>query len=982
MHRKSAARLCLRSLHRLYGPTRRGVGEYITWVSGFFIGREAELERLRVIATDPVVVIYGLPGIGKTELAFRCTSELLADPAWRAVPMTRVVVNPEMEGRLHTYLLARLTGHGAADPLDRLLDLLAREPHVLVVDDAHHAPAATAALIDGVARNAPASRLIVTSRVELPIATTPVIVRVGALPPRDARALVVHLADRLAIDIDDPDAIVARGGGVPLVLRHLVAGRGGEHPIKAAIEVLDSESRHALVQLAALSGCSESRVAAMRLVDERALATLTEHLLVDSGPDRITVHGPVRDLVMTSADPELVAQTRRAAAGVLWTEFEQRSQPLLAVNAICLTLSLGELDDAFGRLRAASRTIASAGLDLLLLPTLERLARSGNVDAVMFVARIYLRMSRIEDAESMLDRLPPDRSSSPRVLAVRGSIAERVCDLPRAARTFREGIDKLAPGRMRCLMRMRLAAVEALAGEDIARLLAEVEGSCAELGDVDLARLWWVRAIAAALHQEWDDVLASVHEGRRAAARAGAQDLDFLLRLLELLAASERADVARCATIAAEVSGALPSQPLRDRMSDLYLGIAHLTCGELDEAVETLRRAYLDLGRRRDILLASLAGHYLGRALLTRGDLADAVDVLGAVTERAATCGMVPLVGPAQVYLARALVSSGRNPEARRLVDALVTHEICPVAAEALAVRAYVRAFEGDLSGARHELARAFERAGDREPLRTNLLLDQAQLEMLGGDPERIRTAALALLDDETRGARPYARGRALAALAVADLATGDTRRALEVLDELEALATRYGIRHLRERAILLRGATSPVRGSILERVPAEHRPGYVGLLRVLGLRPETVMVASRAGLVHTDASHLDTLAREHDILVDLATGTLFGRSGPRIKGRETAALILARLAESPEPLSAERLYTLVWGGREYHPLRHRNTLYIALNRTRKVLRELGEERAVIHHDTLGWSIAPDIDIAIARRDPRVTTSGERRSSL
>jgi len=955
-------------------------------VSGFFFGREPELERLRAIANDPVVVIYGLPGIGKTELAYRCANELLATPEWREVPLTRVIVDPEMESNFHTYLLARLTGQGSTTPLDRLLDVLARERHVIVIDDAHYAPTAIAALIDGVARHGAASRLVVTSRVELPIATTPIVVRLGALGPNDARALIAHLADRLGVHVDDPDVLVAQGGGSPLLLRHLVAGRGGgtTNPIEAAIEVLDSEARRSLVQLASLSGCSESRIAAAKLVDGRMLSTLTEHLLVDCGPDRIVVHDLVRDLVMNTADPQLVADSRRTAAGVLWEEFEQRHRPLLAVNAICLTLTTGDLDQAFARLKAASRTIASAGLDLLLLPTLERLACQGHAEAALFVARIYLRMSRIDDAATMLARVPSDRGTTTRVLALRASIAERVGDLAAAIRDFSEAIAQCAPGRARCLLRMRLAAVLALAGDDAGSTAAlrEVEDACAELGDVDLARLWWVRAIVHALHQDWDDVVAAVREGRRATARAGAHDLDFLLLLLELLAASEHADVARCEAIAAEVTRALPSQPLRDRMTGLYLGIAQLTRGQLDASIETLQHTYTELGRQRDTLLASLAGHYLGRALLTRGDVVAAIDVLGAVTQHAIECGLRPLVGPAQVHLARALISVGRDEEADRLVAPLVEHACRPVSTEALAIRAYVTAFAGDIGSARRELARAFDRAGDREPLRSNLVLDQAQLEMLGGDPERMRTAALTVLDDEARRSRPYARGRALAALATAELAVGNTHHALDALAEVETLATEYGIRHLRDRVNLLRGATAEARGSILERVPAEHRQGYLGLLRLLGLRPETVIVASRDGVVHTDASQLDAIAREHDVLVDVSSGTLIGRSGLRVKGRDTAASILARLADSPEPLSAEQLYHLVWGGREYHPLRHRNTLYIALNRTRKLLREIGEERDVIHHDALGWSISTEIDVAIARRDPRVTTAGERRSSM
>jgi tetratricopeptide (TPR) repeat protein len=949
-------------------------------VSSFFFGRATELERLRAIASDSVVVIYGLPGIGKTELAFRCAGELLATPAWHGVPLTRVIVDPEMAPNFHNYLLARLTGHGDLNPLDRLLDLLARDRHVLVIDDAHHAPVAVAALIDGIGRVRAAGRLIVTSRVELPFSTTPITVRIGPLEPAAARALVGHMAERLGVHVDDVDALVAQGRGSPLVLHHLVAGRGrgtGGDPIQATIAVLDSEAQRALVQLAAISGCSESRLAASQLVDDRTLTTLTEHLLVECGPDRVSVHGLVRDLVMKEADPQLVADSRRTVAGVLWDEFEQRHRPLLAVNSICLGLTLGDVDQAFARLRAASRTIASAGLDLLLLPILEGFADRGHADAALVVARIYLRMSRIDDAASLLDRLPAAQQS-PRVLTMRATIAERVGDLPLAIRAFAEAITRTTSTRVWCLLGMRLAAVRAMAGDDAGAeaMLREIETTCPELGDIDLARLWWVRGIIDALHQDWPSVLAAVGKGRRAATRAGARDLDYLLLLLELLAASENADVERCEQIANEVGRAQPSQPVRERMTDLYLGVSQLTRGQVDASIVTLQRAYAELGRQRDTLLASLAGHYLGRALLIRGDADAAVEVLAAVANVAVACGQVHLVGPGNAYLARALMSTGRDEEARRLAEPLVANPCLQVSAEASAVLAYVAAFAGDIGGARRQIAVALARAGDREPLRSNLILDHAQLEMLGGDPDRMRTAALTVLDDHVRRSRPYARGRALIALATAELAVGNMPSAIDALAECETVALSHGMRNLRDRVTLLRGATAQARGSVLDRVPAEHRNGYLGLLRVLGLRSETVIVSSREGLVHTDADHVAAIALEHDILVDVSTGTLIGRGGQRVKGRDTAATILSRLADSAEPLSAERLYQLVWGGREYHPLRHRNTLYIALNRTRKVLREIGEEREVIQHDGLGWSIAPEIDVAVVRRDPRVTTSG------
>ncbi|MBP6841525.1 MAG: hypothetical protein KA190_29765, partial [Kofleriaceae bacterium] len=71
---------------------------------------------------------------------------------------------------------------------------------------------------------------------------------------------------------------------------------------------------------------------------------------------------------------------------------------------------------------------------------------------------------------------------------------------------------------------------------------------------------------------------------------------------------------------------------------------------------------------------------------------------------------------------------------------------------------------------------------------------------------------------------------------------------------------------------------------------------------------------------------------------------------------------------------SADDLYRAVWGG-VYHPLRHRNTLYVSLNRTRKLVSELLGDREVVLRDGAGWRLAPDVEIAVIRRDPRVVSS-------
>jgi len=735
-------------------------------MAGFFFGRKAERERMAALTREPVALIYGLPGIGKSELAYQVEGDLLASSELPGLKATRVIVEPHFEDALHGYLIGRLAGHGSG--LAELTDLLASTPHLLVIDDAHCAMTAVAALVDALMRRSqPASRIIVTSRVALPVMTSPIVVKLGPLSVEETRGLALHLAERQGVQLSDLETIVSDSAGSPLLLRHLLAGRrrgsAAVDPVQASIDVLDDETRRCLTRLASVSGCSQSRLAATRLVpDERTLEALSEQFLVDAGPERLVVHGLVRDRVMEDADPALVSDSRRTAALVLWESFERDHHPIVAVESICLSASSGDLDQAFARLRAASRTISNAGLDHLLLPVIEHLAAIGNVGASLLTARIYLRMARIDDAARVLDAIPPGHEGNLSLLVAKATIAERGCRLDAATTDFTCALEVAAPGRSRATVLMRLAIVRALAGDDeaVARLTAEIAQVLPAPNDADLGRLAWMRAIIHALHQRWDDCLATVEDGRRIAQRAGAVDLDYLLVLIELMATSELGDVARSTALAAEVASIQPNKYLRRRMTDLYVGVAELAHGHVDRAVVTLDRAFREHDRHDDTLLALLAGHYLGRALSIHGDLGRAVDVLVSVAQRAKDAGVLPLLAPGHLHLARALLSVGRVAEARALAAPLATSSNDLLASEAHALLAYTHAFAGDLPTARTEIATALARVAGREPLWANLVLDQAYLELLGGDPERARTAALSILEDASRNARTRAVAR------------------------------------------------------------------------------------------------------------------------------------------------------------------------------------------------------------------------------
>ena len=66
--------------------------------------------------------------------------------------------------------------------------------------------------------------------------------------------------------------------------------------------------------------------------------------------------------------------------------------------------------------------------------------------------------------------------------------------------------------------------------------------------------------------------------------------------------------------------------------------------------------------------------------------------------------------------------------------------------------------------------------------------------------------------------------------------------------------------------------------------------------------------------------------------------------------------------------VSAEQLFLTVWGGREYHPLRHRNTVYVAVKRLRQTLKGLvADDREIIETAAGGWRLADGIDAVVVR---------------
>jgi DNA-binding winged helix-turn-helix (wHTH) protein len=106
--------------------------------------------------------------------------------------------------------------------------------------------------------------------------------------------------------------------------------------------------------------------------------------------------------------------------------------------------------------------------------------------------------------------------------------------------------------------------------------------------------------------------------------------------------------------------------------------------------------------------------------------------------------------------------------------------------------------------------------------------------------------------------------------------------------------------------------------------------------------------------------------------VVEPARAALTVRNGKDAKvdrGRPLLCELLAVLVEAQgQVVSPEALFRQVWGGPEYHPLRHRNTLYVGLKRLRQALRDLvGDDREIVETASGGWRLADGVDAIVVR---------------
>lgn len=335
--------------------------------SGLFVGRGAELERLRRLRrngeTVPVALIAGEAGSGKTRLAARFAVE-------SAGARTAVLYGTCAEQALVPYEpfadALEQQGLGAAE-IEELLDATPGDEVLLVLDDLQWADLATLALLGRIVRGRLSGRLTVVGAYREDEAEAHLYraladlrrdchverIELGGLEIQEVATLIGSAFETSAA-ATQAAAIHDRTGGNPFYVREL-ARHVAEHPrtafgdvpegirdvVRARVERLPTQCADALgaaavlgetfdvVTLAAVCNCPTDEL--LEMLEASVAAGLVDE--VGAGRYRFA-HALTRDAVYAGRGPSRRARLHRAAANVLTERHGLESGPELVEIAL------------------------------------------------------------------------------------------------------------------------------------------------------------------------------------------------------------------------------------------------------------------------------------------------------------------------------------------------------------------------------------------------------------------------------------------------------------------------------------------------------------------------------------------------------------------------------------------------------------------------------------------------------------------------
>lgn len=1029
-----------------------------------YVGRAGELARVaELIDRETLFLVYGVGGIGKSELVYRAIEDARQTPRWRSAEPLLIPVRAGLTVE-HVLAQLRLALDLAApadlpqprsvaleDDLAEIAHALEARPCLVFLDDVHHLDLERAAHVLGyLSRHVRESRIFAASRIEVPLppdTPTPAVLRLTPLDAEATAAMVTELARRLGIEGPDAADVFARSGGSPFFVQRLLAGDVGqvESSLDRSLRELAPPLRELLLLVAVLrsrigrddlaatgpapdrdadreAGSETSREASRETSREPSrearpeadldawIRDLARRFLIDASRDVVMMHDLVRDaLVRLASAAELAAAHARAAR---LYERRHRADPgrnaMDALEAVHHLIRADRADVAWAFAEASYPSIAAAGLDHLLIDTLAGLrealvAHRPAIDLVR--ARILLRRSLVAEAAAIVAAMPAGDGAPGgfRHAMLAGEIAQRQGRLDQAEAFFARAEQSTDSSARKLQAALQRGFVLALRGRnEEARAVAHAALARRENASArDRGRHDWLVAVSYLLEERFEDGLAVAAQARAALAGTGDGDLALMLALLEVQARTECNDVKTARRLLDEiVARAVEAGRLRAPVVAFHRGVVLSGEGDMRAARAVLESCTALLHGHADHMLAVMAGYYLARTLVAQGQAAEAVRLADHMNDVARAAGLDTLVSNGMAMKAVALLAAGRLREAREQALRVLANPRVQSNARWLAQAALMRCLvlEGDIEGARAVHAEAVADGRERHHLAAQI--ERATIEALGGDADEAVAAALEAWQGFAAQGQRWREATAAATLSAALAVRGrstDLAAVEEPLARAEELAERGGYPLVRAVTALVRAALLARAGErragvellmgVARAIPAAGDGPEVALLRAgleesAAVLPGLRMLARRLGLSAGPRYRMIDRAGEHaiteqevelhrqrrELVVEPARAVITVRGGESESGRPLTCELLARLIEGQgQVIAADALFRDVWGGRDYHPLRHRNTVYVAVKRLRQTLRKLFGERNVIETAAGGWRLADDVDAASIR---------------
>lgn len=196
-----------------------------------FVGRESDIAALSELAQPgALVTVTGMGGLGKTRIAIEAAnaiSHTFADGVWW-VDLTPLTPGAPLATHLATTL--GLTQQPGMDPVTSVVDGLARQTVVIVLDNCEHVLDDVGTLVDHIRRACPSVCLIATSQAPLGVAGEMVLPLAPLDASSDAVALLIARAtandarfDAEAWPRQDLVDLCARLDGLPLAIEMAAA---------------------------------------------------------------------------------------------------------------------------------------------------------------------------------------------------------------------------------------------------------------------------------------------------------------------------------------------------------------------------------------------------------------------------------------------------------------------------------------------------------------------------------------------------------------------------------------------------------------------------------------------------------------------------------------------------------------------------------------------------------------------------------------